>query len=236
MKKYWEISIFGLLILVAIVLSFIFFKELSEKPVSDIYLNIIIAILTGFIISIITAIIITKYQYLTIFNQLCEEIETNYQKMSKENIESQFYRMREKAGGVLAEGDWIGFQKEISPYVILFNAKAIGQDHWRYLSSNAFKNFILNGAYTHIENQIMTDLDLFYFYCDAFSTAEQDIEKEVMKSYGAGILNNRLLEIYISNIEYIQKQRKNQIDIHYPNVTSHFKKINVWDLENWVFD
>lgn len=237
MKNYWAMGIFGFFILIVITCIPIFLPEIySQNQGSDIFFQLMIAMLTGFVVSIISAIVITKYQYLITFNQLCDEIEKNHKKMSRNCIDEQYSKLRRKSREKINEGDWIGFEKIISPYVILFNSKAEKQDHWRYLSSNAFRNFILNGAYTHIENEFMTKLDLFYFYCDTFSTAEQDVEKIVMARYYAGMLNDSDIEIAISKIERIYLDRKKQIDQQCSGIFNYFRKIKFWDIENWIFN
>lgn len=211
--------------------------------------NILMAVSSGFITSLFASIVIVKNTYRTDFNKICDEIGKNWEKMQDDKIQAQYQQMKEFTERTFKEEKfwrWIGFDKIIIPWIISNDPEPFSKRQFQYLPDNAFKNFINQGHNSRFDNTIIQNLTLFYFYCRAFSEAEQFKEihnisinprtnspeknlNGLSLPYCMDEVNTAILMI---NIEYGKYFKK--VQDHYNAISPIFQKIHALEINRWL--
>lgn len=237
---YWVI--FSFVILLGMIFFMILIGNNHVLPSFDFITDIILqGIIIGFIISMISAIVYSKYQYRERYNRLCDEIYENHKKTTPEAIEKQCNNLRERARDPkLGPDGFIPFDKTVVVFITLFSDSSQGKDHWRYLPNNEYKTFILLGSHSNIPSNVLNSLTLFYFYCEQFSVEEQNIEKHLHPDrrrkfkYTQDQING-IVEWEILQIQKLYDYDKPYLDQLYKEIANEFQKISILRIDKWIF-
>ena len=196
---------------------------------------LIIPVIAGIIASLIAILFQNKYRLYTQFNQLCNEVRVNHNKLSDTTIQANIAEMMRSHQESLLDTsrrEWIGFHpKEISEWIIVNDPDSAFADEYRYLSSNKFRYFVLNGYLSKIPDHICHDLIRFYFLCERFSVVTQNYESKMfmnIERINLEPLNKQDSEFEanfifcIKNIESVVSKLKPDIDHLYNHLNGYF--------------
>jgi hypothetical protein len=151
-------------------------------------LNILLGIITFIFLPLFVIILYDFWTFRKFFINLCNEIDKNFERISKEAIEKEFSQMRKQLEITINGGGmWIGFNKHILAWILALKTDINPTDIYRYLPSNEFRNFITRGYYNYIK-EIDEPLTLFYHNCDRVSIVTQRIEADII-NYNAAFLD-----------------------------------------------
>lgn len=212
-------------------------------PMQAIFSLIIIPIIAGIIASIIAILFQSKYRLFFQFNQLCEEIKRNHDKLSDTTIQANISDMKKIHQESILDPtirEWIGFHpKEISEWIIINNPNSAFENEYRYLSSNKFRYFVLNGYLAKIPNNITHDLIRFYFLCERFSVITQYDESKILMNIERVNLKplHKEESEFISNfndgvqhMELAISELKPEIDRLYCEIKCYFVKMTTMEF------
>ncbi len=210
----------------------------SIVPIQGVINFLIIPVIAGIIASLIAILFQNKYRLYTQFNQLCEEMRVNHNKLSDTTIQANIAEMKRSHQESLLDTsrrEWIGFHpKEISEWIIVNDPNSAFANEYRYLSSNNFRYFVLNGYLSKIPDNICHDLIRFYFLCERFSVVTQDYESKMymnIERINLKPLNTQDSEFEsnfnfcIQRIESVVSILKPEIDRLYDQMNGYFIKM-----------
>ena len=139
---------------------------------NPIFTVLIIPLIIGLFASLIAVIFYDFIVFRRFYLNLCKEIDDNHRKISDDELNSQFSRMREILERRIQNPEvfeWIGFGKTISIWILVLKNDTNPTDYYRYLKNNDLRNFIQSRGYYHYIKQNEEVLTLFYLACENLS-------------------------------------------------------------------
>jgi len=217
-------------------------------PLNDSLVTLlIIPAFIGILTSLFVVLLYDFLHFRRFFVNLCNEIEINYKKIQEEELNLQFSRTREIFERKQEDiHHWVGLGKIISIWTFVQKIDTNPPDYYRYLSSNALKNFIQRGYYHYIKDY-EENLMLYYLDCEFISNATQNIEREFNcypeKKYpgyqNADIEKRReFLETFIKEIHSAIILYQPELEVYYKNIHKFFRRnlfhvVKVYILEDF---
>jgi hypothetical protein len=197
---------------------------------------LIIPLIIGIFASIVAVIFYDFIVFRRFYLNLCKEIDDNYRRISDNELNSQFSRMREILERRIQYPnifEWIGFGKTISIWILVQKTDTNPTDYYRYLKNNDLRNFIQSRGYYHYIKENEEVITLFYLSCEDLSNQTQNHERifnyspeTIYPNFNTATNNEKreILENYIGTLREMIIDNRPQIILQYTNVRRVLKK------------
>lgn len=185
-------------------------------------------ILEFILLPLIVIFLYDLFDFVKCYNNLCREIDSNFNKMQNVALNEQFNRMRRIFRDNINEptrDEWVGFSKTISIWILSSKNDTSGRDYYRYLPNNELKNFIQRGYYKYI-SRFEENLTLFYLDCDVFSIKEQNVEKNIKNEIHYSASSSFSPEQQKSYLENKIIEIQSYINEYQPSIVSQYALIH----------